>query len=421
MSNRASGDFNALVVVSPLQLGGETKDQDRARWFSATRIAAVCDGLTSSPYSDQAAQLAVSLSPQLFGGEPAERMCALSDLLIAERLEAQLRPVKVPGHVSAGMRAMLQETAQHCLASAFQTTLVATAFMPIGTQTSVSIVRCGDSAFLAFTPAGTLLGASPAFSCNPGGDSDATNAGNDDERIRFGPGDQLLVKVLGTAKRQPALIARAALNPRHAANWLVCQPLDHCDEGKVACHLAEPHRTHRLAKRDLLLVPRYLPERIDHPSRGKYARLCYSSTVRVMPPDPALGTQGLDFKAAGSVTAVVPDHVRAGRWEYLQERYPADTHFVLATDGFYSSFDDPSELHTWLTANKCALRIPEERDIAMRDRHLKLHARRGDDDMAFVWVRPRRRRRNRTEGSENHEPTTKERSHAGRSHGQMAK
>jgi hypothetical protein len=80
--------YAAIVVVSPLVHGEDKKDQDRARFFEPGQSACLCDGVTSSPDSAQAAELVTSFAPTLFQGNVAERLGVLCDLLMALRQES---------------------------------------------------------------------------------------------------------------------------------------------------------------------------------------------------------------------------------------------------------------------------------------------------------------------------------------------
>jgi len=65
-----------------------------------------------------------------------------------------------------------------------------------------------------------------------------------------------------------------------------------------------------------------------------------------------------------------------------------DTNYVLASDGFYTCFPDPSSLWAWLCENETALADPEHQSALLQELHDQLNAKCGDDDISFIWVRP---------------------------------
>jgi hypothetical protein len=147
----------AQVIVSPMRLAGESKNQDRAGWHAPTATACVADGVTDSPLSHCAAELAVCFSPLLFGGPPRPRLEVLAETLIALRAQAHRGHVALPPDTLPTMRDVLTRAAQAKLAHAYQTTLVAAQFTPGGATVAGDVLRCGDSAFFAFAPDSTLL------------------------------------------------------------------------------------------------------------------------------------------------------------------------------------------------------------------------------------------------------------------------
>ncbi|MEN6335160.1 MAG: hypothetical protein ABFE01_12945, partial [Phycisphaerales bacterium] len=113
----------------------------------------------------------------------------------------------------------------------------------------------------------------------------------------------------------------------------------------------------------------------------------YSSAIRILPTEPS-GLREDNIEHRGSVTAVFPDHFYSGHYDYVQDRFPPRTHFVLGSDGFYNAFATTSELWVWLQENNGALADAHERESRLAELHRRLHETTGDDDLSFVWVRP---------------------------------
>ena len=376
--------LDALTVVSPLLLGEDEKDQDRARWSPDCRVASVCDGVTSSPHSQVAAEMVTDLCPMLFGGAVQERLAGICDLLTLRRIVAQRSLPAIAADVPEAMREMLADIARQRMRSALQTTLVAASFTPTNDLTMADVVRCGDSAFLAFSGDGELLTSSPSW--EPVGEAHSRRQSG---AFRFGPGAELLVKVLGRAS-EPAL--RADLGPlgmERPNRWFVCSLLDVASQdGACTPHRIE-QRSHWLKQGALLLVPEYLIGNAANSEDPRYQRVLYSSTIRPITKHAQPRAKD-SFDRRSSVTEVLPDSFFAGRWVHFQECFPGDAEFVLASDGFYGAFDNPLELRAWLLANEAGLINAERRQLLMQDLHTHLYAKSGDDDMSFVWVRSKR-------------------------------
>ena len=62
--------YTALVFVSPMIDAGESKNQDRARWYGHGQIGGVFDGVSNSPESAKAAELGTTFLPIMFNGKP---------------------------------------------------------------------------------------------------------------------------------------------------------------------------------------------------------------------------------------------------------------------------------------------------------------------------------------------------------------
>ena len=85
---------------------------------------------------------------------------------------------------------------------------------------------------------------------------------------------------------------------------------------------------------------------------------------------------------------MLPDHFYSGQYDYIEDRFPCGTHFVLGSDGFYSAFATASQMWAWLQEYRNALAVPQEREAKLRDLHQQLHEKSTDDDMSCVWMYP---------------------------------
>lgn len=132
--------LDARVIQSPGGQYGDLKDQDRARWHDADRVACVCDGLTTSPYADRAASYVVDRAPTLFAGTGA--LGRMAKHLRAMRRRASQRPVSIESTVPANL---LEDIVRSQMQHAYQTTLVA---FRVGQDGEASWIRVGDSDLL---------------------------------------------------------------------------------------------------------------------------------------------------------------------------------------------------------------------------------------------------------------------------------
>ena len=373
--------YTGVVVVSPMVFGEECKDQDRARFFGPGQIACVCDGVTSSPHSAKAAELVTSMVPVLFRGNRRERLAMMCDLLTAERKQLQATPPSAPGDMPPGMQTMLRKVLQDKQATSFQTTMVAAQVRANEEEVIIDLLRCGDSALFAFSGDGDLLSSSLA---RPSPLADKESDPLAAKEFRFGPGDQILVRVEGDLGEHARPAVKSGRPSQHVRKWIVCTPVRTCSATK-----ATTTRPRELVIRpdDQLLVPRCLYGR-QLESRGRqYRCLDYSSTIRIMPTSPAcVMPDGIDH--GGSATAVLPDHFYGGRFDSLKDRFPPGTHFVLCSDGFYSAFATASEMWAWLQQNEGVLGNGRQQEPELRGLHRRLHERYGDDDMSLVWMYP---------------------------------
>lgn len=385
--------YSADVVVSPATFSGEHKDQDRARFSEPGQMAFLCDGVTSSPNSTEAAELGTSLGPILFKDTNSHRLDILCDLLKTRRQECQQsEPIILSEDMPEAMQQMLGEAVRKKRKTAFQTTLVAAKFISNSKHVLTQILRCGDSAFFACLSDGELLRSSLSFVEEP--QTENNHSGRAESRptaskeMRFGPGDEILVRVYGPLTAHRSLAVKAGIRSKHRQNWLVCSPADscHCEDEANGSNPGES-RVLLLKSADRLLVPKFLYG-AQLTCKGLQLRvLRYSSTIRRVSENDSFGPV-TSFGNHGSATNVLPDHFDCGAYDFFQDRFPLGTHFVLCSDGFYSSFEKWPELWTWLQKNAADLQEKAKRQQVLENLHRQLHARGGDDDISFVWVKP---------------------------------
>lgn len=58
-------------------------------------------------------------------------------------------------------------------------------------------------------------------------------------------------------------------------------------------------------------------------------------------------------------------------------------------DGFYGAFSNWPDLYEWLREHAAALNSTGVREAILEQLHKRLNAKKGDDDISFIWVRPR--------------------------------
>ena len=385
------GSYDALAVVSPMCLGDDQKNEDRARWCGPGQVAAVCDGVSSSPNASEAAALVASLIPAVFEGDVHERLSMLSDALMLMRQERQDAPIVFAEGTPQAMQQMMSRIVREKRADGLQTTLIAAKFITDDKKVVAHVLRCGDSAFFAFAPDGQLLtsslaypsnspgceGADPSLACVPG-----------TKMIRFGPGDQILVRVEGRLSQYARMQERTEIKSQHARNWLVCTPVDGCPDEEGRCKASRVDlKTLLLTPADRLLVPDYLWGKTLISDGQQYRILWYSSTVRLL--YSPLAPVSIDSLVKhGSATQVLPDHFYCGCYDSFEDRFPLQTHFLLCSDGFYSGFSTWGQLWAWLHDHAAALHRDDTRAAVLEQLHADLHAKSGDDDISFVWAYP---------------------------------
>ena len=378
--------YKALTVVSPMIDAGESKNQDRARWYGCGQVAGIFDGVSSSPESARAAELGASFIPVMFNGNPIDNLNVLCDLLIANRQECQEnKDISLPDNTPPAMIDMLRKVVRQKRSISFQTTMVAAKFIPDGNNILANVIKCGDSAFFAFSPNGQLLTSSLTF-------AERSIEKNRDllqpsKKMSFGPGDEILVRIESKLSDNKTLLKQSTIRPEHAENWLICTAVDSCcAQQDEYCKNSLDLKAMSLNVGDQLLVPKYLyGTRLTSQDR-LYLVLRYSNAIRHVSFSPIT-----TLASTGSATMVLPDHFYCGCYDSFQDRFPCGTNFVLCSDGFYSCFSDWKELWRWLLENKAALHDIKKREAALDGLHILLRSKGGDDDISFIWASPHRK------------------------------
>jgi hypothetical protein len=374
--------YIAITGVSPMFSSGEFKNQDRVRWYEPDQIACDCDGVSSSPYSGDAAEIVTIAMPSVFTGDTIKRLEMLADILMKRRLELCAEtPVIADGKYSPNMQKMLVDIIRQKNTSSFQTTVIAARFGSSKNSVTADIIKCGDSAFFAFSKDGSLLSSSLQFNNQP-----SVPASNQ-KQIIFGPGDEILVRVEGRLSEYKELAQQSGIKPEYAKNWLVCTPVDSCKEKCCPEKNLLEIKALCLTEDDKLVVPEYLYGRMLA-SKGKHYRvLGFSSTIKALSPRMAEISKA-GFNGKSSATNVLPDHFYSGNFDLFKDSFPIGSNFILCSDGFYSAFDDFSDLYEWLKENEHGLGNPSDREKIMSELHLRLSKKSGDDDISFIWAMP---------------------------------
>ena len=368
------------------------KDQDRARWFEPGQIASVSDGVTSSPNAANGAEIATLFSPALFKGNAQERVRVLCDLLLSHRQEYMLNhQINMPNGTSEFMQQKLRNIVQNKIAFSFQTTLIAAQFETNDETVFTRIIKCGDSAFFAFSPEGELLTSSltSTSQCNIESSGSVYHPlSHNPKRILFGPGRKILVQITGPLSDDQELALRAGISLKHIQNWIVCSPQDSCQDGQTEVQSLSERHSVTLHLDDQLIIPKYLYGKHLTSQGTRYKLLRYSSAMKHIPRSGYCSIQPT-LGGAGSSTLVLPDHFYTGDLEYYRDTFPRGTQFLLCSDGFYSAFQDWTELHTWLKSNAAVLGHIDSRRPALEQIHERLRDTKGDDDVSFIWATPK--------------------------------
>jgi len=381
--------YTATTVVSSMVQDGEKKDQDRARWFEPGQVACIGDGVSSSPNSAKAAEIITQFVPSLFCGNLTDRLEMLCDVLIAQRRQCQLdNEINLPEGTSESMRQMLLKVVQSKKAVSFQSTMIAAQFTAAERTVFARVIKCGDSAFFAFSPDGNLLTSSLSVGSLRRPAEDSRYLSGNDKAILFGPGREILVRVDGPLSEYKGLAEQSGIRPEHEHNWIVCSAIDSCQNNETESQNLLEVQPIALQRDHRLLIPRYLYGQGLTSEGQQYRILSYSSAVKRLfgPKEPIINSV---CGGVGSTTLVLPDHFYTGAYESYRDSFPRHTHFLLCSDGFYGAFSNWSELCQWLKENAAALDRKGVREVILKQLHERLNARKGDDDISFIWVRPR--------------------------------
>lgn len=374
--------FTATTCVSPMMYGGDAKDQDRAVWCEPLQSACLCDGVSASPHSAEAAERVAELVPVLLRDRIPQQIESVSHLLVGLRLRARETPVPRPtGPLSSC--SMLADICREKMESSFQTTMVGAGLVVTDSTVMATVVRCGDSAFFAFSPQGDALATSLPEPLLASVDEDLVYQGT----FAYGPGDEILARIVCSARDRRDLVREYGVRPEASGNWVVCAVVERlAGSSSYRARTVDTRPVVHLRPGDLVLVPRYLVNPSYDIRYRDFCILRYSSSLRCRGIRPATPERLSD---KGVLTAVLPDSVFVSNWICFEDHFGLDAHFVLASDGFYSGFDNPSALWKWLQAHARDLSSQAGQCAAMEKLHSRLHARSGDDDMSFIWIYPR--------------------------------
>jgi len=369
---------NIIRIISPSQFGGETKNQDRAVFDRPSFTACICDGVTSSPCSGQAASMVSRYCPLLFNADMEKNLEMISNLLVAHRNHIVKTGVKADRSVPDALKDLVQESARERLKNSFQTTLVTVGFEFHPTYISAKTISCGDSGFFAISPTGELMATNLA-------DMQENPQQYQNQPIAFGPGSELLTQIMGKLSGFPDLVKKTSVgNPD---NMFVCRTIILCNTSQ---NLTESGKANAmpLYPNELLLVPKYLVSISKDSQYRNFCRLLYSRFIRRVS-SPITPQKDFTLDLRGNITAVLPDHYYTGRWQSLEERYPLDTHFLLCSDGFYRVFPNLSEIWNWLKTNQANLSDKIQKEKLLTSLHCQLNQKNGDDDISFIWITPK--------------------------------
>jgi len=363
--------YNTTKIVSPCQLGGEEKNQDRAV-ISPSCIYTICDGVTSSPNAQWGAAVTSVLSQTIFNNGNVN-LELIANVLMSMREAAIESGISVDESLPESMQELMQEAAQNKLKNSHQTTLVSCKFIPEDNCMKVIMVICGDSGFFAFSPKGNLL-----YTNLP--ESDNTDEKEHSGKIPFYPDSEILTVVKGTVSDYPCLSEK--FNNGNANDWLCLQAICLCDDSTPVTNgtkgiLLKPFEE--------ILAPKYLVGIPQDPNYKEFRRLPFSKFVRRIS-EPIAEPSEFVFDDRGNTTNVLPDHYYTDEWEHSEERFPKDTSFLLCTDGFYRSFSNSTEMWEWFVENENALKKKEPQIRLLKELHKKLNDKTGDDDISFIWL-----------------------------------
>jgi serine/threonine protein phosphatase PrpC len=144
---------NIITVNSPGKEGEDLKNQDSVHTERADNMlyAIVCDGVTSSAYSEEGARYAAQHVVQLFTSDGLESVVRELESM---RLSLSKKPILFPPGASEAMKLVYEEVIKDKRKNAYQTTFMSVKIEPPNTITALG---CGDSACFIFEPSGKLL------------------------------------------------------------------------------------------------------------------------------------------------------------------------------------------------------------------------------------------------------------------------
>jgi serine/threonine protein phosphatase PrpC len=378
-----AGDFKTVVVVSPGGAGDERKDQDRAAWYPQRHLGVVCDGTTTSLHARTAAEQTVRFAPGFFGGDVRERVGLWAEYLLACRADACRQPPRISASLPAGVQDLLRDVARGLAARSFQTTCVAARFQFEPSGVDVEVLQVGDSPFLVFSPHGMPLWPAPVHAASP--EDPPTLEARRSVAMTVQPGDDVLIRLVAPATRCPDQNLAAAVPPVSRSRWLIGEFVTAWP--RLRHERPRTGNAIRIVPGNLLMVPAYLIGTAGEPELRLWNRFPFSPRVHVALPAPR-ATAGDPFSGGGAVTAVLPDDAYTCRWLHYRARFPHGSVFILASDGLTRGFADAAALWEWLAAHQTSLIDPAAQTAALDELHERLRARQGDDDIAFVLVRP---------------------------------
>lgn len=143
------------------------RNQDRAAWHAEEAVGAVADGVTSSPFAADAAELCCRQAPAIFQAAGIDAgLRALAGQLLSLRAALVARPLGDGELAAAGGDAKQAATARM---AAYQTTLAAFRIEPRGERRDLSYAACGDSGIVALGDTGVFARAGMRSEPEPAG------------------------------------------------------------------------------------------------------------------------------------------------------------------------------------------------------------------------------------------------------------
>lgn len=368
----ASNGSAGIVVVSPCIHSEEEKNQDRAAWYPRNAVAAVADGVTQSPCSSDAAQMAVDFAPVLLHHNNCNSTwLVLRDMLLTRRIEREGFDPELNDEYTSEMRSFMTQLSRKKMATSFQTTLVACSLIAKVDHVTARFAWIGDSAFFVFNRAGDLLLSNRRRTPNP---LNLPVTG-----YEFGPGAALICQRIGTAEDDPHLALHCGISPENHTQWQLVKPIYKVKVRQNDQQSPQDGYDHVLDEQHLL-VPNFCLQPLGHDAISDLFYLAQSPSVRWQGPPRVI------LAEKGQATHVLPDHIQADKQQCITEVIPRDSHVMLCSDGFYSAFEHIEELWKWFVENELHLRDPTQHHHAMDQIHQTLDDTGGDDDVSLVWI-----------------------------------